>query len=216
MRDEFIPDGTHAGATAESRADVRTNLFVAAILRTPGTAQQVRIRDLSPLGAKVDGATVAVGSTVTLVRGQLSVAGLVVWSEANRCGLQFQSSVVVREWMAPSVNREQQRVDQIVAVVRAGAVPLAVPAQRTIETPDTLAEDIIRVATLLGQLGDELATDLVVAATYPVKLQYLDIAVQTLNALAETVRAEGPDQPSNSARLSDLRNSCTEALRVRP
>lgn len=216
MRDDFIADGVPPDATAESRADARTNLFVAAVLRSSGSVLPVRIRDLSPLGAKVDGASAAVGSTVTLVRGQLSVSGLVVWSEANRCGLQFQSSVAVREWMAPSVNREQQRVDQIVAVVRAGAVPLAVPAQRTIETADTLAEDIVRVATLLGQLGDDLATDLVVAATYPVKLQYLDIAVQTLNALAETIRADSPDRPTNSARLSDLRNSCTEALRVRP
>ena len=51
---------------------------------------------------------------MTLVRGSLSVLGLVAWRNESRCGLKFASPVSVRAWMANPVNREQQRVDHVV------------------------------------------------------------------------------------------------------
>jgi hypothetical protein len=153
-----------------------------------------------------------VGEPIRLVRGSLSVVGLVAWRNGRRCGLRFNASVSVPGWMANPVNREQQRVDRAVKVIHAGAVPLAIPATRLAGTADDLAQDLRRVACLLEKLGDELANDMLVAANYGVKLQYLDIAVQTLVALAESVGSGNIEPSRNMARLDDLRRSCIEAF----
>jgi len=214
-RDGAPNDGVPTDGVPDARAAARTNLFLAATLYSAAGAHPVKIRDLSALGARIEGERVPeAGSTMTLARGSLSVLGLVAWRSESRCGLQFASSVSVRDWMGNPVNREQQRVDHVVGLVKASAVPLAIPTPRATETADDLAQDLRRVACLLEHLGDELASDLVVAANYGVKLQNLDIAVQTLSALAETIRTVDPEPASNMARLDELRKSCTEALRV--
>jgi hypothetical protein len=78
-----------------------------------------------------------------------------------------------------------------------------------------MAQDLRRVARLLELLGDELANDMLVAANYGTRLQYLDIAVQTLAALAESV-GSNLEPYRNMARLDSLRRSCIEALRAGP
>ena len=199
---------------SDGRGALRTNLFLAATLDSARGGEPVTIRDLSAGGARIQGPRgLEVGLVVMLERGRLRMSAIVSWCADNLAGLRFASSISVRAWMANPLNREQQRIDRVIADVRK-ATAIALPEERASEGVNDLAHDLRRVADLLELLGDELAGDAVVAANYAVKLQYLDIAVQTLTALAETVRTGDPEPASNIARLDDLRKSCTEALRA--
>jgi hypothetical protein len=189
---------------------------MAAILHAADATTPVKIRDLSAVGAQIETSLhLQVGSAVTLVRGGHRVHGQVTWSNERRCGFKFSSPISVSDWMANPAHRAQQRVDHLVAVVKAGAVPLAIPANHDAEAPDELADDLRRVARLLNNLGDALANDAALVAQHGVELQNLDIALQTLTALAEMVQP-GATPGAGRARLGELRTSCLEALRTNP
>ena len=83
------------------------------------------------------------------------------WCTERRCGLHFSSQISVQDWMANPVNREQRRVDRAVAVVKAGAVPLARrrPPRREARPVLPMADDLRQVSRLLELLGDALASD---------------------------------------------------------
>jgi predicted Zn-ribbon and HTH transcriptional regulator len=115
--------------------------------------------------------------------------------------------------MANPAHQAQQRIDQLVAAVKAGAVPLVQPAKPGAETADELADDLRRIARLLDKLGDALANDPATVATHGVELQNLDIAQQTLAALADAAQPDAPGGGAGRARLGELRTSCLEALR---
>ena len=210
-----VDDGGDAREAAfDARAAARTNLFMAATLHWDDASAPVKIRDLSQVGAQIESwLHLETGTAVTLVRGRLSVAGWVTWSNERRCGLQFASPILVHDWMANPAHQAQQRVDHLVAVVKAGAVPLAQPAKPGAETADELAGDLRRIARLLDKLGDALASDATTVAKHGIKLQNLDIAVQTLAALAEAAQPDAPAGAAGRARLGELRTSCVEALR---
>jgi hypothetical protein len=197
----------------EGRAAARTNLFMAATLRTANNEIPVKIRDLSATGAQIESAVLPdIGAAITLVRGRLSVQGRVTWCVAPRCGLQFSARISVQDWMANPVNREQRRVDHIVSAVKAGTIPHAAPADEKSKARPGVAEDLRSVAQLLENLGETLASNPAVVAQYGIEMQNLDIAMQTLNALAATMQARTPADAASIARLKELRTSCVEAL----
>jgi hypothetical protein len=209
MQENTLPSGG-----PEARVAVRVNLFMAATLHASGTEIPVKIRDLSATGAQIESAVLPdVGSAITLARGRLSVQGRVTWSVERRCGLQFTARISVQDWMANPVNRQQQRVDHVVASVKAGAVPLVAPVPRVAGAACGVAEDLMRVSQLLESLGDALANDPAIIAQHGTALQNLDIAMQTLTALAETTQKDSAAESASIARLDELRASCAEALR---
>lgn len=213
MQDTSFPKNAPDSGDSNARVAPRTNLFLAATLYSAAGTNPVKIRDLSTAGAKIESNVIpVVGTPIRLVRGSLSAVGLIAWRNEGRCGLRFDAAISVAGWMANPLNREQQRVDIAVKVIKAGAVPIETPAPRPAGRADDMAQDLRRVACLLERLGDELASDMLVAANYGLKLQYLDIAVQTLGALAESVGSGNLEPSRNKARLEDLRRSCMEAL----
>jgi hypothetical protein len=214
-----MQDNSRPNSEVEGRAAARVNLFMAATLKISGVETAVKIRDLSAIGAQVESALHPdIGSTMTLVRGRFSVQGSVAWCTERRCGLHFSTRISVADWMANPVNREQGRVDHVVALVKAGAVPLAprapVPVRPVAATTERIAEDLRRVSQLLENLGDTLANDPAIVTGHGAQLQNLDIAVQTLVALAEAVRANPPPEAASVARLDELRASCAQALQA--
>jgi hypothetical protein len=212
MHDNTSPEGA-----PEARATARTNLFMAATLDIDGVACPVTIRDLSTAGAQIESTlSPEIGSEATLSRGPLSVQCHVTWCTNRRCGLQFTSPVLVQEWMASPLNRQQQRVDHVVAAVKAGAVPFEAPAGLKAATPAYAAEDLKRLSRMLEILGDALANDPAVVMKHGIQLQNLDIALQTLTALAGTMQTDDPECAANIARLAELRITCAEALRAKP
>lgn len=210
----------HSGTTLknpETRAFQRTNMFVGALLRGRDFCAPVTIRNMSPTGAQLSAAAVPEPAyPVQLIRGSLTVPASVIWAAEQRCGIQFSSVVSVREWLAPLDNREQTRVDETVALIKSGAVPLSVShrghSNYGAGSPAAVHEDLARASRLIEAVADQLAGDPAVVSNYPETLQSLEIAVQSLSAIADSLvgssTTAGPDP-----RMEALRLSCDQALR---
>lgn len=204
----------------DARTEARASIYLAAALYCDGFPAPVRIRNLSTTGALVEGATVPnSGALVQLVRGGLIVHGLVAWSADGRCGLKFSGSIDVQRWrVAP--NLEQQRVDEVVRLVKAGAVPLPVPPlgqapQRPepAEWGTRLSQDLHSASELLEKLGEALAGDAHVVAAHGPALQNLDIALQVLAAV-EAILDGDESADMDATKLRALRRSATQALQL--
>jgi hypothetical protein len=162
-------------------------MFIAAVLKGERFSAPVRIRNMSSTGAFVEGAAVPEkGSSVRLMRGALAVPAEAVWSSQGRCGLRFSSLVSVREWLAPPSNRQQQRVDDTLRVIKAGAIPLPLaPESHDAASPIELGADLKTACALLDHHCEVLLGDPQAAARYGEQLQNLDIVLQMLGAVAD-------------------------------
>jgi hypothetical protein len=205
--------------TPDVRGDPRSSIYLAAALYCDGSSSPVKIRNISATGALVEGGTVpGQGSLVQLVRGGLIVHGLVAWTAEGRCGLKFSGSVDVRKWRAVPGNAEQHRVDEVVRLVKAGAVPLPLPPlahqldQAELDAPATdLSGDLKRVSVLLESLGATLSGDPDVVERHGAALQSLDIAVQVLAAV-DGILGGHADGDCDLTKLAGLRRSADQAL----
>ena len=150
-----------------------------------------------------------------LIRGSLIVHGLVVWSEETRCGLKFSGRIDVDQWRAAQSNAEQERVDEVVRLVKAGVVPLPVPPlDGQDEDPSgdqSLSGDLSRASELLKNLGEALAGDADVVGRHGGVLQNLDIAMQVIAAVNAALSDECD---ADGAHLSGLRRSADQAIRT--
>ena len=214
-----MSDGGSTARQIDARTGSRTNMFIAATLCWDKHCNPTRVRNMSPTGALVESpALPPPGTRVHLVRGTFTAEGEVVWVDGNRCGLHFTDRVEVRDWLAPPVNGEQQRVDQIVGLVKAGAVPLPTGSLTSREplpellSSEQLSKDLGLVSELIEKLGDDLASEPETLKRHCVKLQNLDIAMQMLGALSNELLAKDGGTGSRMARIEDLRNSGAQAL----
>lgn len=205
----------------DARVAGRASIYLAATLYCDGSPSPAKIRNISATGALLESPVVpGVGSLVQLVRGRLIIHGLVIWALEGRCGLKFSGSIDVQEWRAAPSNMEQQRVDEVVRLVRAGAVPLPVPplghSSDSDEMTDPAAQrsaDLRRVSDLLEGLVEVLAGDAEVVARHGPALQNLDIAMQVLAAIdAACVDDRDANDPE---KLVGLRRSADQALQAR-
>ncbi|MBV9527064.1 hypothetical protein [Sphingomonas sp.] len=204
---------------ADARAVARSSLYLGAALYCDGRSTPARIRNLSSGGALVEGAVVPeAGSLVQLVRGTLIVHGLVIWSAEGRCGLKFSGCVDVQKWRSSPTNAEQQRVDDVVRLVKAGAVPLPVAEHAESARTDAastrgqeMAADLLRVRALLDRLADVLAEDAEVVTRHGTALQNLDISMQLIVALQSICPGEHSDG-GHDPKLAGLRRSADQAL----
>lgn len=207
------------GRERDSRGASRASIYLAATLYRDGVPSAVKIRNLSATGALVEtSATPDSGALVQLVRGALIVHALVAWSSAGRCGLRFSGSIDVQQWRAMPANREQQRVDEVVRLVKAGAVPLPVPplvqGDRRDPAQDSRADlsgDLQRALVLLEKLGGVLAGDCDLVRRCGPALQNLDIAVQVIAAVQAMI-IDRTAFDSDTAKLPALRRSADQAL----
>jgi hypothetical protein len=168
-----------------ARIELRTNLFVLATVAGKDVAGPVKIRNLSPSGALIEGALLpAAGERIELRRGAMIAHGNVAWCQDGRAGMRFDARVKVAEWM-PGANTQQQRVDGMVERARTGAIPSFDLADRTAFRFPTLAPaELRRLASALDGLADDLTTETGIVDRYATKLQSLDLAAQVLRRLA--------------------------------
>jgi hypothetical protein len=212
----MVPTSVQSRA-AEARGAARASIYIAAALYCDGSPSPVKIRNMSATGALIEGAVIpSPGALVQLVRGCLIVHGLVAWSVDSRCGLKFSGSVDVQQWRAVPSNSEQQRVDEVVRLVKAGAVPLPVPplSQSSAANSDTNADlsgDLQRASELLDNLGAVLAGDLDIVTRHGSALQNLDIAMQVIAAVQAIISGHS-DFEIDAAKLQGLRRSADQAL----
>ena len=131
----------------EMRGGARSNVFLSATLNCGQQRAPVRIRNMSPAGALVDGAELPVpGTRFRLSRGALSVLGSVAWNTQQHAGLQFETEVDVRAWTGRVGHAGQQRVDSIVAAVRSGTqLPFDVHVDQERDTLSVLSAALDQV-----------------------------------------------------------------------
>lgn len=176
--------------TANSRSEERLNMFVMATLYATTGSAPVKVRNMSSLGALVEGPMMpAVDTVVALRRGSLSVAGRVAWREEGRCGLRFDCPTCVDEWLPKKV--PQSRVDQLVEQTKSGLTGHA-PGLLHEWSPGPRSVTDLELKNLrnaLHALADDLAEDPVVLERHASKLQALDLAAQILARL-QAERAE--------------------------
>ena len=199
---------------SERRSTTRASLYLAATLYCDDHSFPVKIRNISSTGALLESRTMlTAGVLVQLVRGSLIVHGLVAWAEDGRYGLKFSGSVDVQQWRATPMNAEQQRVDDVVRLVKAGAVPLPInaPSPDRPDDANELSADLQRASALIGKLADRLAKDSIVVALYATELQNLDIAIQIIAAV-EGILIGKTDLGTGTAKFASLRKSADQAL----
>lgn len=207
--------------TVDARSTARASIYLAAALYCDGSSSPVKIRNISATGALLEApAAPAAGALVQLVRGGLIVHALIIWSNEGRCGLKFSGSVDVERWRASPANAEQQRIDEVVRLVKAGAVPLPVPTlgvprpdEENAGPVEQRSADFRRVLNLLDHLTEVLGGDSEIVAQHGRALQNLDIAMQLVAAMDPAGNdGSGHDE---GAKISGLRRSADQALRRR-
>ena len=177
--------GTRDYCATEFRKDVRTNMFVVGTLYTPSGSAPVKIRNLSPGGALVEGGVIPPRTTkISLSRGSLTITGEVVWCDQSRAGLRFDSRASVSDWL-PCSNavRSQQRVDELVQHIKGNLQRL--PASPDPPPGQVTANDLASLRKKLDALAEDLAEDAEVVGRHAAKLQILDTASQVLGKLCE-------------------------------
>jgi hypothetical protein len=177
----------------DSRGETRRNVFLSAVLFLANSSMPVRIRNLSPVGALIDGNDLPHrDDVVRLRRGPHSAVARVVWRRDDACGLRFSTAVPVREWIAyANGHAGQQQVDELMASVRdgSGACHSPVEAARGLFDPDGTAAQLAQISASLEAVGEAFAALPAVIDEGADALQLLDMARQKLANLAETLRA---------------------------
>ena len=151
--------------TSDNRTEGRSNVFLNATLDTGNKSTAVRIRNLSPRGALIDGPTLpSVGTRVYLCRGRLSALGELVWEAVGQAGITFHDKINVDDWVQRTSHAGQQRVDGVIAALRRAApIPEALQAP---PAPESLAsisaalnevcERVAAMPDISVELGEEL------------------------------------------------------------
>jgi hypothetical protein len=210
--------GQRAESDENKRGSPRTNLLLAATLEAGRSSAPVRVRNLSERGALVEGDCLpSSGTAIVLKRGDLEVSGRVAWSAGNRCGLQFDDSVPVRNWVGGKILTGesgfvgQARVDVIQAEVRLnpgavppGPTPAEAPAPLS-ALPSRLAAELAYVQRILENIGDELLSEPAVLHRHQTALQGFDLAGQILGHIAAIVVSDDPAAAVDRIGMEDLR-----------
>ena len=198
----------------EGRQQGRSSLFLAAVLKAGSEQVPVRVRNMSVSGAMIEAPVCPeIGTQVQLIRGSLIAFGEVAWSAGGQCGLRFASALSIKDWLAAPAKVEQQRVDKIVSLVKAGAIPVAFgdPTPKS-GVAGTLEQDAAKeledVVALLLDLEGDLASSSETLERHGAKLQSLDIAVQMIRATSNKLMGI----PNAGASLEDLRAVCDATL----
>lgn len=164
----------------DNRSEGRSNVFLAAALGTGAGSVPVRIRNLSSVGALVDGASLPpVGTNVSLLRGQLRTEGEIVWSEQSHCGIRFGSSINVVDWVQRVGHSGQQRVDGIVAAIKSSR-----PVPRELQQAPGAGESLSLISRALNEACERLARTPNMSLELSEEILRLDAINQSLRQIA--------------------------------
>lgn len=205
----------------------RKNVMLAATISAGTVSAPVRIRNLSEVGAMIDGpALPGAGVKLTLSRLALSIGATVVWSRNGRCGLSLGCPIIVDDWItgvasAPNITvaaAGQARVDRLQAAIRSGApmpaetrAPAAVSAN-TQPVERRIAAELRRVKQILDEVSDELTDDVGVLTRHERAMQNFDIAAMIVEELAVVLAAEDREAAVGSVQMHDLRTRLSGRL----
>jgi hypothetical protein len=167
------------------RAEARSNIFVAATLASAEASGPVRVRNLSPLGALIEGGVVPPeGAHVLVNRGRLRASGTVAWRSGNRAGIRFDTAISVTEWLPRGLRTQQQRIDGVVHAYKSGSAALATPDEKRAHSPTDLQNTLLNLERTLRRVAEDLARDALMCERHLTNVQLIDVAAQKLARLA--------------------------------
>jgi hypothetical protein len=197
----------------------RKNVMLAATISAGRACAPVRIRNLSEVGAMVDGAALPeAGTSLVLNRLALSVPASVVWSHDGRCGLRLARPIVVDDWIAGaesvagSLAAGQTRVDQLQSAIRSGVV---LPAEMAAPAPDPVtaiplerrvAAELASLKRILDEVSDELIEEPEILARHERAMQKFDIAAMIIAELSKVLAAGDREAAVSTVEMHDLRS----------
>lgn len=165
---------------SENRSEGRSNVFLTAALETAAGSAPVRIRNLSSVGALVDGASLPpLGAKVRLLRGRLRADGEIVWQDKANCGIRFDHAITVMEWVQRPGHSGQQRVDGIVAAIRSSD-----PVPRELQHLSVADESLAAISKALDEICERLARTPNMSIEMGEELLRLDAIGQSLRKIA--------------------------------
>lgn len=185
----------------DKRLNSRSNVFVMATLYGATGSAPVRIRNMSPHGALVEGGTLPpLGSPVQLCRGSLAVSGKIIRVDGGKAGLRFSSPMSVAEWLpGGSRGAGQQMADELVHRARLGATVAIHPTVAAETLPSFASEKLLRLRAELEKASEDLAADIETAARHAAPLQAIDAVAQALARLAGWNGVSNPEAGQISA-----------------
>ena len=146
-----------------NRAEGRANVFLGAVLDSGSGSVPVRVRNISPKGALIEGPILpAPGAKIRLVRGTLQATGTLAWEAQGHAGVSFEEPIDVQAWVQGIGHPGQQRVDSLVAAMRRGdpvrhrSVEPADPLAGLSRALDELCERLVSSKDFPPELGDDL------------------------------------------------------------
>lgn len=179
---------------SELRHGTRTHLMVIATLCWEAGSTPVYVRNMSVRGALIEAPNLPkAGSLVILKRGSLEVGGRIAWASSRQAGLAFDAPVGVADWMVRQANVHQDRIDEIVAELRAAKARNEQPNVSAMgpDNPAAIEAELAHLRSDLVQLGNGLAADVILVATHP-EIQLIDIALQHIERIVEALGRAGP------------------------
>ena len=151
----------------ESRSSPRSNVFLTAALAGDGASRPVRIRNLSVNGALLEGYDFPQeGKKAQLRRGSLCVQGEIAWQNGKYCGLRFDHSILVQEWVKRAGPEAQLRIDAAIEQLRSGAKKSywPEPALNRANSIRSIADELLQICERIASLPSmsvELAEELI-------------------------------------------------------
>jgi hypothetical protein len=139
---------------AESRAGDRKNLFVVAQLIWAKGNSAVRVRNISPSGALIEGDRLPPAHTaVKLGRGELIAEGELVWQVAGKAGLAFVEPVQPGDWLPMGAGTRKEDPG---AISSSSLFQVAKDAPAHAIGAHSVSENLDRIRTLVEDLRMEI------------------------------------------------------------
>jgi len=163
---------------SKSRSEERSHVFLAASLDTGAKSIAVRVRNLSPGGALLDGPELpGVGTRVRLRRGALSAVGEISWQRKTQSGIKFDGDVDTSSWVQ-AVAHSQKRVHATPDPQKASGA-----TRRKVQEPARV-ESLSLISAALDQICERLAGTPVMSVDCGDELLKLQKVAQSLRRLA--------------------------------
>ena len=157
---------------------------IPAALHFNGENAPAVIANLSAAGAMLKSSLQpSAGDRVHVVRGGLCAQGVVIWCSGDRCGLEFSTQIDLDDWLAPVANAGQARVDEIISLLKAGALSAdhAEGEAGGGSRASNLNDDLNLIRALLKNLKDDLAGSSETLDRHASKIPDLDRAMEILS-----------------------------------
>jgi len=148
---------------ADPRLDERSNVFLAATLQSASQSFTVRIRNISPMGALLEGPDLpGERQRARLRRGSLAVDGEVAWENGELRGIRFDGPVDVGAWVPRAHNvrtRALRRARTSASDQEVGEADAHAPSQES--SVEQLAAELLEICEriLLQELTFETGDD---------------------------------------------------------